>query len=321
MLEIYSGFDIPTLTANYNWDTETSYVYGPGRFGGYSINNTYFSYNLTKTLSNQPTRIVGWANQISATASNSKILAFLDYDIEQISLQLTPLYEFQVWSGSVMLATTARDFIRASEYHYYEFSATIGFSGAFKFILDEINTVFNFSSVNTQQSSNAYSNRFRMIASGNLDDLYCLNTSGLKNNTFLGEQKIITSSASSDESISFIHNTGPSNFSAINSEDSNFNFSKNIGDKDLFGITPLTEFHGNKINAVQTTITVRKDDVGVRKIANVAKVDGTEIVFPDFLILSSETSHTDMMENNPTTSVAWIETDVDSSLMGYKITE
>jgi hypothetical protein len=325
MIELFAGFDVPDQL---EFDSiNTGYVVSApdGRFGGGCAISPYFQ----KTLTSVTTRIIGLAFYADGNY-NPAVIQFIDDPLTsvQISINFDSIGRISVVSGSTVLAITTPYFFRVNAWYYLEASVTIGTSGSFEVRLGE-QTILSGTGVNTQQTTNNTTNviycNFNYAA--NIDDLYILNTIGDYNNTFLGEQKVLTTQANSDNSIQFSRNTGANNYSNLLTYDgdTSYNYSMTVNNEDLFGMTALgsyngENFTGNDISATKTVIIARKDDVGERQVANVVVSGSTSEVFTTNTLLSTYEAFVNYMETDPNTGDPWTSAAVNALNIGYKLT-
>ena len=256
-------------------------------------------------------------------------IQFIDSPLSvQISINFDPIGRISVNSGSTVLAVTTPYFYRINAWYYLEVSVTIGTSGSFEVRLGQ-QTILSGTGVNTQQTVNNTTNVIFCNFSyfGNIDDLYILNTIGDYNNTFLGEQKVLTTQANSDNSIQFSRNTGANNYSNLLTYDgdTSYNYSMTVNNEDLFGMTALgsyngENFTGNDISATKTVIIARKDDVSERQVANVVVSGSTSEVFNTNTLLSTYEAFVNYMETDPNTGDPWTSAAVNALNIGYKLT-
>ncbi len=68
-----------------------------------------------------------------------------------------------------------------------------------------------------------------------------------------------------------------------------------------------------------TPIGARKDDAGVRVVRPLARIDGTDYEGGDQYLASSFLFARHLWEQNPDTSAAWTQGDIDDAEFGYKI--
>jgi len=347
MIEIIDGFDT-NIDSSLNWNSGSAYGANGGRFGGSSATGVYPATYTTfqKTLSNQSSRYCGFA-LLKNSYYPYDIVSFIEGTTPQITLSTGSQGQLQFYSGSTILAQTQPFFLRTNAWYYLEVFVNISLTGGSFILRIGEQTILQVINANTQQSSNAYTNIIQFTVAnainGNqqsIDDLYVLNNVGTKNNTFLGEQKVITSNVNSDYSVQFLRNSGITNYGQLLTDDSDvsYNSSNNIGDKDLFGIVPLTltpnnfgEFYtGNNITATRMVVVARKNDVGFRNIGLVMDSGPTENVFPFSVssagnsvffipLLPTYESSSTIFENDPNTNASWTKTAVNAVHIGYKL--
>ena len=328
MIELFAGFDVSDQLEFDSINTN-SWSNAAGRFGGSAAIGPQFQ----KTLTSVTTRIIGLAFYAYGNY-NTATIQFIDYPLTsvQISINFDSIGRISVNSGSTVLAVTTPYFFRVNAWYYLEASVTIGTSGSFEVRLGQ-QTILSGTGVNTQQTVNNTTNVIYCNFSSNVyygwyvDDLYILNTIGSYNNTFLGEQKVLTTQANSDNSIQFSRNTGANNYSNLLTYDgdTSYNYSMTVNNEDLFGMTALgsyngENFTGNDISATKTVIIARKDDVGERQLANVVISGSTPEVFTTNTLLSTYEAFVNYMETDPNTGDPWTSAAINALNIGYKLT-
>jgi hypothetical protein len=360
-IEVQNGFDTNIYnTPDIEWDSGSSWFpISPGRFGGSAarghpflgvlslqkslgqVRERYFgnAFYINPNYGYQPHPLFQWRDQVYSTTH-----CWVGYS------NIGQLY-FQGPSG--VLSTTLPYFLRLGAWYYIEGYAKIGSAdGAFEIRIGGA-TILLGSGCNTQSTVNNYTDGFQInynipggyvYAVGDpyyIDDLYVLNTSGPKNNTFLGEQKIITSDLNSDYSIQFSRNSGSSNYGQLITDDGDTTTTSGdtIGNRDLFGITPLTVtpnnygewYWGNDITSTKMVVIARKDDVGYRNIGLTIDSSSTINVFPFNVInagyilsyiiplLGTYECSYQIFENDPNTNTIWTEIGVNAVKIGYDL--
>lgn len=324
MIELFAGFDVPDQLEFDSINTSTNWGNAAGRFGG----SAAFGPQFQKTLTSVTTRIIGLAFYADGNY-NTAFIQFIDDPLTsvQISINFDSIGRISVVSGSTVLAVTTPYFFRVNAWYYLEASVTIGTSGSFEVRLGQ-QTILSGTGVNTQQTVNNTTNViYCNLQAMYVDDLYILNTIGDYNNTFLGEQKVLTTQANSDNSIQFSRNTGANNYSNLLTYDgdTSYNYSMTVNDVDLFGMTTLGSYYGenftgNDISATKTVIIARKDDVGERQLANVVISGSTPEVFTTNTLLSTYEAFVNYMETDPNTGDPWTSAAVNALNIGYKLT-
>lgn len=363
MIEWFHGFDAPTSAAPSNGFTfDIEYDSGSqwtpaaaGRFGGSCAGggggNILY---LKKSLQPLPARYFGKAILFNGYFNHTTLFQWMDFTTLTPTVQAyvgcTTNGELQIGSGASILGTTPPFIFRLGAWYFLEGFVNVGVGSAGAYELRLNGQVLFSGSGTTQASPNAFSDGF-IIGPNNhifvfdndfiVDDLYVLNALGPKNNSFIGEQKVITSDVNSDFSIQFARNSGTSNFGQLTSfdGDSTFTDDDTIGHEDLFGITPLeptpnnyNEFYfGNDITATKMTVIARKTDVGYRNIGLVIKSGSTTEVFPFsvtnagyylgyvFPLLSTYESSFQFFENDPNTGTSWTQAGVNATKIGYSL--
>jgi hypothetical protein len=152
-----------------------------------------------------------------------------------------------------------------------------------------------------------------------LDDMYCCDSAGSANNSFLGERQIVTLFPTSNGTVQFTPLTG-SNWQEVSETtfdgDTSYNYAGSSGLSDILNHGTLSSSFST-INGVQLTVGARKDSSGTADVANVL-VSGTHTVDGTSLVCTTSYQYQcDIFEQDPNTSAAWTVSGVNSAQIGY----
>ena len=325
-IEWLEGFDHYTSVAMFQrkWDSTLSDV-SPGqtgRFAGFSVrlgSPTAFAGILT--LGNQQTRTVGFAFwYATTTAGTNPILAFLDVSSRQVDLQLNQATGVLTVTRNGTVLGTSAAVLSISTWFYIEFQATIHSSTGSITVRVNGTDVITVSGANTQTSANAYANRIYIegINSTSLyDDMYIENTA-----TFHGECRVLTVLPNADSSpLQWTPSTGTAHWSLVDegnpNDDTDYVSSSTPGHVDLYGFPDITPT--GSILAVQTVLTARKDDAGVRQIADQCVSGATTATGATATITSSYLMYRQIRETDPDTGAAWTAAGFNAASFGQKV--
>lgn len=153
------------------------------------------------------------------------------------------------------------------------------------------------------------------------DDMYFCDSDGMENNDFLGNirvQGLIPNAAG--DSTTWTPFGAMTNWEAATNDeidDDEYVYSPNIGDYDLYNITPLV--NTPTVFGVQVTGYYKQDDATQRSVANRIKSGTTEVDGEEFFTSSDYTASTDMWEEDPDTNDPWLYADVNNLQIGPKV--
>lgn len=156
-----------------------------------------------------------------------------------------------------------------------------------------------------------------------LDDAYIMDTAGTRLNDFIGDCRIEPLQPTADGALEqFTPKSGGDNYVEVDDperdEDSSYNESDVVGDKDLFvmqdlATTPETIF------AVQATINARKTEAGTRGLVASVRIGGTDYDSSEHLLLQDYIYEMFIWETSPDSGAAWTESEVNNMEAGYAV--
>lgn len=238
--------------------------------------------------------------------------------------------EMQARNGDgTLLGTTSGLGLHYNSWVFVEIKVTIDNSGGVVVVRANNNVVLNLSSQDTQYSANAYLNRIEYCGIvGDLDtyydDLYILDTTGTKNNDFLGDVRIDAVRPNGVGSHTDFTPLSGANYENVDEtlgpdDNTSYNSSGSLGAKDSYAMSSLAAL-GTTIHGVKTQISASKDDAGARGVKCLTKAGSTEDTGTE-MSLSQGTYETpaEMYEDNPDDSAAWEEADVNGMEVGVEI--
>lgn len=331
------GFDhlrgVTQLPYKYNAQGSTSSTdLSPvtGRNGGYALKSLGSNAWVDKILpSSYETIIVGLAYRPSAIASG-RILAFCDSaSALQCTLALNGSGQLELRRGTTSgtLLATSSSGLTATAWSYIELKLKINDttgSGICK-----INGVeaFNFTG-DTKSSSLADTKTVRVGGGGSsayayIDDLYICDTSGTKNNDFLGDVRVDALVPDGAGNYAQFTPTGSANNWENVDEmpadaDTSYNASGTTGHKDSFAFSNLSVLDAT-IYGVQTNILVRKDDAGERTIRPLIRSSSTNATGATQAVTDSYLDSHEIFETNPIASADWTESSINGTEFGYEV--
>ena len=337
-LEFMDGFDHYQSFGGdqAKWDPSSggSATQNPGRFGGNCINTQLV---LTSTqLSNQPTRILGFAMQLpNRPGGNNQTggyqwISFFDGITEQVRFGID--YDLSLWvtrdpgNTNVSLGHKTGAQFALSTWVYVEIKLTVHpTAGAFDVHVNGT-SIYSASNINTQASGNAYSNglSINQSISALVDDCFVLNTLGSVNNNFLGDCQILTSLPSSDGSnTGLTPKSGTTHYTQVNEtdpdNDTTYNASSTVGATDTYHFATISPGAGAAIAGVQTVLDARKDSTGTRAIAGATKSGSATTAGANQPLNANYLMYRQIQETDPNTSAAWTVAGVNAAEFGARI--
>ena len=326
-LEFIDGFDHyntqPMLQRK--WDnTSVCDAFPAGRFGGLAVQEFGESVGAQITLSSVNGRVIGFAFQVDAI-NNNVICQLLDAGTAQVDLRLTSSGFFQVTRNGTILQTSATTYA-VNTWYYIEFKVTIDpTNGVYQVRVGGTTIISGIG--NTQNSANTTFNQIRICCTnnrGNFDDLYILSIVGAINNNFLGECRVFTTLPNSDGTTTqWTPSTGVNHWANIDdspspNDDTDYNSSATVGQVDLVKFPAISPT--GSIIGVQTVITARKDDVGVRTLCDQCVSGVTTNSGSVTMTLNSTYGMSKQIrETDPNTSAAWTLAALNAANFGYKL--
>lgn len=314
-----------------------SYSSTGGRFGGGSLLHDDSNFNKTAALAIPvvgSTYIIGFAVKMTSAMPNADHSLFRLYDgsTVQCEIAVSPLGQLKIYSNATVRGTSASNVILLNTWHHIEWKITITNStGSNQCVLRVDNTaVLNLTGVDTQTSGNSSADSLQIgrlnstAAGASYDDFYLLDNNGAQCNDLLGDCRIETLMPSGAGTYTqFTHNGAATNWQAVSEvpadDDTSYVDGASLNDKDSYAFanpsgTVSTVF------AVQSNIRARKDNAGVRSIAPLTVISGTDYVGTDRALSTSYALYSEIMELNPDTGVAWTGSDINALDAGYKVT-
>lgn len=332
----WAGSGVPTGQVDVNSrysviDAGGQVAIGAGRFGGnaWSMGSTA---NVSFTLHGGPFGpriVVGTAFNTSNNLANFPLAEMWDGIFNhggtpQVTLALNAAGKLELRSGNNGATLAVGTLVlQPNTWYYIEWDVTIG-AGATGASVCQIDGVqqFNVSGITTQQSGLAELTAIMWLGAGNpalFDDQYIKTTAG-----FLGPSRIILKKPNANGATNqWTANPGPNNFAMVNETppdgDTTFNSDATATDIDLYAFTALGQNPAN-IWAVQVDLYARKDDAAARAIATEVRSGGTNFVGVTQPALTTTylALYTQIYEQDPKTSAAWVLANLDAAQFGVQ---
>lgn len=330
-LQFMEGFDhYTTAQAVRKWNTVVGngVIVAPGRFGGqgWQFNNVGVTSYLEQNLTARNTFVIGVALQIAFGDASVPIIRFMDDNNDQVDIRVTSTAGFQFTRNGTPLATSADNVIAFTYYNYIEARVFVhGSTGSVQLRVNGVE-VINTGSINTQATANQRINKIRFQPFSNsgaydmrLDDIYILDNTGTFDNAFLGECRIETKfPAANGAFVEFSPVGAASNFQCVDettsNDDADYTQGNIVGNRDLFTVGTYS-FVG-QVYGVQVSVTHRKDDVGNRVVAPLARVSSTLYEGSTDTCLSQYKMAKKIWETNPNTNAQWTVSEVNAGQYG-----
>jgi len=333
------GFDLYTAVtdaATGYWDTTGSagqFTFTAGRFAGsQAVNSSSAVVYLTKSsATNDAVHHFCVAFRQTAAISGTTLGIYLRLD-DGATAQCTVVFRSDgailLASGAAngtVLATYTNAFPVTNTWYQFEIEVVINnTTGSFK-VRKNGNSVddFSASSLDTQNSANAYANKLTVGMQGTvnnhaIDDLFW--RSDASSVAWMGDIRCFTRMPASDASVQFSRTAGATNASCVDEAQQNaltdYVFDATAGHADLYNVATIGSTPASII-AVTTRAYMQKSDAGTRT-ANVALKSGATTVNSSTLTLTTSgwlwAWRIDLTD--PSTGAAWTAPGVDGVQAG-----
>jgi hypothetical protein len=334
------GMDHYNLTqAPSKWNLGVGMAYSStgGRFGGGSLNYdaSNFEKHAEATIATSGTLIIGMAIKIDTLmpAALTSLFRIMDGSTTQTEIRFGPSGQFAIFTaGSQVGAASANGLLTLNVWHHLEWKITIASSTGPNECLLRLDNVeiLNLTGVSTKTSSNTTADT---ISIGRLvstqcgmwyDDVYVFDNTGDMNNDLIGDCRIETLYPNGAGNYAQLSANGAgTNYGCVNEhpadDDTTYVAGNSVGNIDSYAFgNPVGTI--NTVYAVQANMRARKDNAGVRTVARLLRVSGTDYVGSDNSLSTSYALYRDIMEKNPATDAAWTSSDITALEAGVKVT-
>jgi hypothetical protein len=225
------------------------------------------------------------------------------------------------------LATYASALTAISTWYHFECEVVVhGTTGSFK-VRKNGNSVEDFSlgSLNTRVSANDYANKIQIgnaTAIGHwVDDFFWKSSAAA--GTWLGDIRCYTRMPASDQSVTFSHLSGSTNYEMVDEAQQDgtttYVYDSTVGHADFYGIASISATPATVI-ATTARAYALKSDAGTRTLAVQVKSGATTAASPTLVLTTSgwqwawRTDTTD-----PATGAAWTPAAVNTCQIGPKV--
>lgn len=329
-LRFVDGFDHYSLPAQLSMKYQTLSIsdatFMAGRRAGSQALLFRSAEWIAVTLDNQTTWVVGLAVYFVGNATEAIVRFYDTAGDVQASVVVQTNGTIRLYRGSTNTSLAISELaLNLNTWYYLEVKINIADSGGlFEARVNE--QVWVTYTGDTKQTSVAGASRvilYGRAADNAIDDLYICDGTGSSNNDYLGDCRVDTVYPNGTGAhSSFTPQGSGTNWENVDEtlmdEDTSYNHSNTIGHKDSFAFTNLPAITG-AIFGVQACLGARKDDAGVRVVRPLTRIDGTDYEGGDQYLPSSFIFSRHIWEQNPDTSSAWVQADIDDAEFGYKI--
>ncbi len=280
---------------------------------------------ISLTLDNQSTWIVGLAFYMFGNET-SDFMRFFDIDGNtQCYVSITSGGIINLYRGTTLIASSTSA-LAAGSWNFIEVKLTIADSdGVFEVRVNESVWV-NFTGDTKQSSTQTTANRIMFYSRSSdcgLDDLYICDGTGSVNNAYLGDSRIDTVRPIGAGSYSeFSRQGSSSNWDNVDDttidNDSTYNYSNTVGQRDTVDCGNLPAITGS-IFGVQVNMAARKDDAGGRTLRSLTRVSSTDYEGTSQNVGTDYRVYRQVIEQNPNTTAAWTESEINTAEFGYKV--
>jgi hypothetical protein len=318
---IVSGIDSSQISSSY------------GRFEGKGLNITTNLQLIGKDFSTTyASGVIGFALKMNSFGNITKVAQLLDSSSNQLQLHIDTDHKIYLKRNGTTLASA--DYPNDSNWHYIEwkFKITNSTSTGENVVRVDETTLINLSSGDTQETGNAYINRFYFFSTGSaegvnvyIDDIYFLDLTGTANNDFLGEVRVQTlypdgngnSSQWVGQDSDSTNNYQNVDETGAPDDDTTYNESGTVGDRDLYTFQDVS--NATTIFGVQVVTYAKKTDAGTRKIDHTIRAGGTNYDSSAISLASSYNNLMTIYDKNPNGSVAWTLTSLNAAEFGVRM--
>ena len=298
------------------------------RGGGAAGGNPSGSENLNKTLpGSYATLVFGLALKVDALVSLD-ILTLKESATSHLILRLNATGTLSVVRAASTVLGTSSTSLSTDAFYYIEIKATIhDTTGAVEVRVNGV-TCLNLTGQDTRNAGTTglIDNFVITGTSGTwrLDDFYVCDTSGTKNNDFLGDVRIDTLLPNADGTYSqFTPSTGTNHSALVDEATPNttdYNDGATVGNRDSHQFTNLTSIASQIVYGVQVNAAIQKDDAGAKSACTFVRSGTTDGDAATAVLGTAQTYVSQIFETNPSGGVAWTEASVNAAEFGMKVT-
>lgn len=327
-VEGFEGFGTTGLAATLptkHAGSSTSLPIRAGEHSGFALECSASADRIFPIYTDTQEVIVGFNFKIDIITF-VRFLFLEESNTVQMGIVLLADGAIRIERNTVTLSTSATGVISADTWHYIEFKCKIdNTTGSYDCKVDEV-SVTSGSGVDTQNTGNAVTDKLhiRGVASRDIlyDDLYLLDTASSPNDDFLGPQIVSTVFPDGDDTANFTRSAGADNFALVDDDphdtDATYVESGTSTTKDLYDYAAVPTL--NDIKCVQVSTFVRETDGTDFTLITPVKSNVTET--DDSAQAIAGTTYESLqriLETDPDTSIAWIDSGINAAKFGIKV--
>lgn len=292
---------------------------------------------LVKTFPATDTIIFGTAMKVeNPTVAFKNLIVFTQSGAKQFHLSLTNSMGLRLYRGTSTLIEECTTKIRTNTWYYIELKVTVHNTlGSYELRING-EVVMSATNVDTQDTATAEVDAFALgnITDATLDgytnhmydDIYLLNDVADGPDDFLGDSKVTSLLPDGNGTTSnFTGSDGNStnNFQLVDDNppdgDTSYVESSTVGHIDLYTIANLPS-SPDTIHGIAVGSLVRKDDAGTRTGQDVVRTSATNYTGTAYAPSAGSYGFTQsMFPNNPNSTIAWTESDINGLEIGIKV--
>ena len=252
------------------------------------------------------------------------VLGFLSNGGENIQLQVTAAGELEVRRSSTQLEITSGLGLTNGQWYYIQMYALIHPSaGAYEVRVNNVTQLMD-SGIDTEGTGGSLVTTLRFMQQSSsdpsIDDLYVLDTTGLVNNTWLGNVYVETVFPMGDGNRNDMTRVGGglNNYEAVDDgstpdDDTTYVHGNVVGDDELYDFDDLVGGDGGfeitQVHGVAVTNHYRKADAGSRSCRALARSVATEVEGTEQGCNVEYRYYQQIYEDDPDTAAAWADAD------------
>lgn len=231
--------------------------------------------------------------------------------------------EWQIRRGGSTLETISSP-VSDTTWAHVEIKVTVGNSGSYEVRVNGVDVASD-TGVDTQPGSSSYVYSVQIDGGSQaryfqFDNYYILDSTGSKNNDFLGRQKINTLVPSSAGNSSDWTPSAGDNYQNVDEagidEDTTYNESSTTDDVDLYACGSGTY---DTIAGVQLNTVVRNTGTGQQGFHPMVRSGGTDYEQTEQFTYQEYFNHITLMDDDPDTATTWTQSGVNSAEFGVKV--
>jgi hypothetical protein len=282
----------------------------------------------TPDLTNQGTWVVGFAFSHKMPNGEFVLLELRDSAVPHIQLKFNPQTQiFRVFNNGVVIGAGTKP-LNPGPWYYIELKTVIGLvAGSVELRINEVTDIL-VNNVRTQNTGNATANRVAWrkpagyFTQYNLDDIYILDSTGTRNNNFLGDMKVelIEPSGPGTTTQWTPNPSNVPNWQAALADDTSFVQTSVPGAVDTYQYGDLQNIAGN-VAGVAVSVYARNTDATAHALKSVVRQGSTNYEYPTTQIVNDISFHykSFLYETDPSTAVPWTMGGVNSAEFGVKL--